>query len=229
MATAASRAGVLLMTAQTLRFDPTVLALQAALPEAGAPRHLNLTIRIPIKPRDTDHAAGYAHRGALLEIGVHLLDLVRFLTGEEVVEARCQTDHLPPTPETFATATLRTASGLFCTLEASRGAAGRTGRAEWIGSRGQLTADWYGSTLTSVLVPSSGPSAAPPEAVTTSRSISPRPTVLSALDVFRSAVHTATPPPITGEDGFRAVELAEACYRSAAAGGQPVSLPLDLR
>ena len=112
MAHAAASAGVLLMTAQTLRFDAAVLALKASLSDAGAPRHLSLTSRIPIKPRDPTHAAGYGHRGARREVGVHLLDLVRFLTGEEVTLVRCQTDHLPPTPETLATATLRTASGL---------------------------------------------------------------------------------------------------------------------
>ena len=219
MAHAAASAGVLLMTAQTLRFDAAVLALKASLSDAGAPRHLSLTSRIPIKPRDPTHAAGYGHRGALLEVGVHLLDLVRFLTGEEVTLVRCQTDHLPPTPETLATATLRTASGLPCLLEVARTAAGRTGRAEWLGARGLLTADWSDSTLTTVTTESSP----------LTRPVPPVPTVLSTLTAFLTAIRTSAPPPITGEDGFRAVELAEACYRSAAAAGQPVSLPLDLR
>ncbi len=219
MAGAAARAGVPLMTAQTLRFDAAVLALKASLSDAGAPRHLSITSRIPFKPRDPTHAAGYGHRGALLEVGVHLLDLVRFLTGEEVTLVRCQTDHSPPTPDTLATATLRTASGLPCLLEVARTAAGRTGRAEWMGTHGQLTADWSESTVTTVTTESAPPS--PP---------SPRsPTIPSTLTAFLTAIQTGTPPPITGEDGLRAVELVEACYLSAAANGQPVTLPLDLR
>ena len=101
----------------------------------------------------------------------------------------------------------------------ARTAAGRTGRAEWLGARGLLTADWSDSTLTTVTTESSP----------LTRPVPPVPTVLSTLTAFLTAIRTSAPPPITGEDGFRAVELAEACYRSAAAAGQPVSLPLDLR
>ena len=52
------------------------------------------------------------------------------------------------------------------------------------------------------------------------------PTVLTILQEFVHALRTKTPMPITGEDGCRAVEIAEACYRSAEAGGIAVTLPL---
>jgi predicted dehydrogenase len=45
---------------------------------------------------------------------------------------------------------------------------------------------------------------------------------LATLTTFLQAVRDGTPMPITGEDGCRAVEIAEACYRSAQAGGEPV-------
>jgi predicted dehydrogenase len=47
-------------------------------------------------------------------------------------------------------------------------------------------------------------------------------TVLSTLTAFLQAVNNHSPMPITGDDGCRAVEIAEACYRSAQARGARV-------
>jgi predicted dehydrogenase len=49
--------------------------------------------------------------------------------------------------------------------------------------------------------------------------VEPHATVLATLQAFIHAIHTGTPPPITGMDGCRAVEAADACYRSAELGG----------
>ena len=214
MASATARAGVPLMTAQTMRFDPTVLALSAARAEVGPLRYLSLTSRIETKQHAPDHAAGYGNRGALLEIGVHLLDLVRFLTGDEVADLRCETDTLPPTPDTLATVTLRTTRGAPCFLDIARVAAGRVARLDWIGTHGQLSADWHRGTLTCIT--DRGPVPLPP--------IPPRPTIATTLTAFLTAIQTATPPPITGEDGLRAVELVDACYSSAERDGHRVSV-----
>jgi myo-inositol 2-dehydrogenase/D-chiro-inositol 1-dehydrogenase len=43
---------------------------------------------------------------------------------------------------------------------------------------------------------------------------------------FVDAVFTGTTPPVTAEDGYKAVELVEACYRSARHNGARVQLPL---
>jgi predicted dehydrogenase len=53
----------------------------------------------------------------------------------------------------------------------------------------------------------------------------PSQTVLATLVAFLRAVEAGAPMPVTGEDGYRAVEIAEVCYRSAQAGGAPVMLP----
>ncbi len=45
--------------------------------------------------------------------------------------------------------------------------------------------------------------------------------------LFVSALLGENPPAVTAQDGYQAVELAEAVYRSARAGGQVVSLPLS--
>lgn len=212
---AATRAGVPLMTAQTLRFDEAIRILRDKRSSAGTLQHLVLTSRIETKGRSLNHAEGYGRRGALLEFGVHLLDLARYVTGEEIRSVRCLMHPQPPTqPEHLALVQLRTAGGIYCCMEVARVTAGRVGRAEWIGSDGQIQADWTNRQVRVVDGKGSDDTRSFPQSLT----------ILSTLQSFLSALTQGQSMPITGEDGCRAVELAEACYRSAADGGQPVEL-----
>jgi len=214
MVEAAREAGVPLMTGQTLRFDSTVLAMKKHRHLIGESERLILTSHIETRETGSDHADGYGGRGALLEIGVHLLDLVRFVTGEEVREVRCTMDRLPPAlPELVASAHLTTQGGTVCVLDIARVAERRIGQAEWIGARGMFEADWIHRRL-------HWRGGADEEAW----ELPPCQTVLAALTAFLRAVETRSPMPVTGEDGCRAVEIAEACYRSAQAGGAPMTV-----
>lgn len=209
MVQSAHAAGVPLMTAQTLRFDPAVLALKEALATAGRRRYLVLTNRIEPRPELRKNPTDCAGRGALLEIGIHLLDLIRFLTGEEVAEVRCDLNGSSPgTPESRAWVSLRTAGGLPCILDVSRVGAGRMSRAEWIGERAQIIADWSRHRLCRI---SSG-------YAIEEWTVPDCPTVLATLQAFLDAIEYGRPMPITGRDGQKAVEIADACYESAASG-----------
>ncbi len=214
MVVLAREAGVPLMTAQTLRFDHTIQRMKTLRRRIGRSERLDLISRIELKATAPDHADGYGKRGALLEIGVHMLDLVRFLTGEEVSIARCTMDVLPSAaPETSASVDLTTGGGTACRIEIARVAVGRVGRAIWSGSQGRLEADWGQRRLH-----------CSDETGTSDCDLPPAQTVLATLTAFLQAVKDGTPMPVTGEDGFRAVEIAEACYRSAQAGGAHVVL-----
>lgn len=216
MAIFARDAGVPLMTAQTLRFDSTIHELQRRQPRIGRSERLVLISKIETKAHAPDHADGYGKRGAVLEIGVHMLDLLRFLTGEEVRAVQCRMDPIPPTaPDTTASVQLTTQSGMLCEVEIARVPEGRVGRLEWIGSRGRLEADWIQRQVRCL-----------DESGAECVSLAPSQTVLATLLAFVQAVRTGTPMPITGDDGWRAVELAEACYQSAQRHGAPVTLPL---
>lgn len=215
MVSEAARAGVPLMTGQTLRFDATIHAMKERRHLIGQSEALHLTSHIETKASGPGHAEGYGKRGALLEVGVHMLDLVRCLTGDEVQEVRCTMDRIPPgAPETVVSAHLTTREGTRCAIDVARVPEGRIGRAEWIGSGGRLEADWTHRRLRWTAGVRGEEWELPPSQ-----------TVLETLSAFLEAVERHAPMPITGEDGCRAVEIAEACYRSAEAGGRPVSLP----
>jgi predicted dehydrogenase len=178
----------------------------------GRSQQLLLTSHIETKGRGPDHAEGYGKRGALLEFGVHLLDLVWFMTGEEVHEVRCTMNQLPPAaPETAVSARLTTEGGTICTIDVARVSEGRIGRVDWIGSQGTLEADWTQRRLRWTGDTSREEWEFPPSQ-----------TVLCTVTAFLQALAQGAPMPITGEDGCRAVEIAEACYRSARADGAPV-------
>lgn len=215
MVAAAEAAGLLLMTAQTMRFDSTILLLKAHLPEIGRLRYATFTSRIETKANAQVSPLMTGQRGALLEIGVHLLDLVPFLTGEEVVAVRCELDQLPTVaPDTMAIVQAQTTSGIRCVLDVARVGAGRVARTEWVGTQGQIAADWFHHRVTGVIGDTG-----PVEWV-----VQPQQTILATLRAFVHAINTNSPPPITGRDGCRAVEVADACYRSAEEGGASVSV-----
>lgn len=215
MVTAAEETGTLLMTAQTLRFDSAILLLKDHLPEIGRLRYATFTSRIETNTNAQVLSPIPGQRGALLEFGVHLLDLMPFLAGEEVVAVRCELDQLPAVaPDTMAIVQAQTTSGIQCLLDIARVVAGRVARTEWVGNQGQIAADWFHHRVTCVIGDTG-----PLEWV-----VQPQQTILATLRAFAHAIETNTLPPITGRDGCRAVEVADACYRSAELGGASVSV-----
>ncbi|WP_455388110.1 Gfo/Idh/MocA family protein [Petrachloros mirabilis] len=215
MVDAAAEAGVLLMTAQTMRFDPAILLLKKQLEYIGRLQSATLVSHIETKPNLLTDAAQPVALGALLELGVHLLDLVRFLTGDEIIKVRCTMTPPPSTaPETKVTVQLRTSRDVTCVLDIARVESERVGRAEWTGAVGTVTADWIHRTITRTMG----------QGTSEQWTVEPSPTVLATLKAFVRAIHTGTTPPITGVDGCRAVEAADACYRSAKLGGVWVDL-----
>jgi predicted dehydrogenase len=216
MVSLAREASVPLMTAQTLRFDNTIQEMKRLQHRIGQSERLDLISQIETKMTAPDHADGYGKRGALLEIGVHMLDLVRFLTGEEAQEVRCTMNVVPSAaPEISASVDLVTGGATACRIEIARVPVGRVGRAVWSGSQGRLEADWGQGRLR-----------CSDETGTQNLDLPPAQTVLATLTAFLQAVRNNSPMPITGEDGYRAVEIAEACYRSAQQGGTAVILPV---
>ena len=202
----AAQANVPLMTAQTLRYDATIVKLKEWGQEIGQWQYLSLTSRLEQRPHSPEEMNAWNRRGAILEIGIHLLDLVRFLTGEEVREVYCE---IPESdlgaPENQAWGRLTTLSGIPCLLDISRVSNSRMTRVELIGQTGQLRVNWTTGFVT--LLKQRNP--------LKKHQLPPTPTIQYVLNDFIYALKTGTPMPITGEDGLRAVEIAEACYESA--------------
>jgi len=194
-----------LMTAQTLRLDPLIGQMKQSGGEVGAWKYLVLTQRLESRPLEKPRTHSL-YKGALLHIGVHLIDLVRYLTDQEIHKVRCELDQTSSQePEGRALISVVTQMGLSCLLDISRVSPTRVTRAEIIGDRGQLIGDWTKREL-SLLTPDHTPKI---------ESLPPAQTIPLVISGFVRALQENTPMPITGTDGLRAVEIVDACYESA--------------
>ena len=210
----AAQANVPIMTAHTLRYDATITKLKECSQAIGEWQYLSLTARLERRSHSPEEIYAWNGRGALLEIGIHLLDIVRYLTEEEIREVHCEIPQADPVgPEEQAWGRLTTQSGIPCLLDISRVSHSRITHVELIGETGQLHASWSTGNL------SLQRQRNPPEEQT----LPPTPTIRYVLQDFFHALRTGKPMPITGKDGLRAVEIAEACYESAATK-HPVTL-----
>ena len=206
---AATDANIQVMTAQTLRFNSAIVSLKQSIPEVGARCYVSLTSRMEPNPVP-QHASAFAGRGVLLEIGIHLLDLVRFLTEErdqsKFAARWILSRHRRRKPVCLhgsgcaMTAALRwTFLGLVRPRRTRR-----MDRRTWtIG--GRLASSRL--SCVSAIVP------------LRAWTVDPCPTIVSTLSSFARIVREGSRAPISGLDGQRAVEIAEACYQSAQENG----------
>ncbi len=209
MVVAARAAGVPLMTAQTLRFTPVLRRLREQVAMIGPVEFFSLCMRAERPPHAWLDQKDKAGGGVVLEIGIHHFDLLRYLTGQEAVEVRAETARRHTKQvEDLAQVRFTLASGAACFVELSRVSGGRLCRAEAIGEKGQLIADVGTSTLTRI----------EGWKVVGVESVPDRPTIEIVLETFARSLQDKTPMAVSGEDGLRAVVMAEAAYRSAALG-----------
>ena len=208
MAALAEKTGIPLMVGHTLRFDPLVLRLKELAQELGPLRLLAVNQRF--EPTDRVWIDRPGPGGALLNTAVHGFDLMRFLTGSEPasVDALVETVVTARTEDEVVALVRLVPGPILATLDNARTTAGRSGRIEIVGERGQLVGDHVHRGLFRVrgrdqeslgLVPAI-------------------PTVAAALSAFVDAVLDGTPVPCTAEDGLQAVRMAEAARRSAQTG-----------
>lgn len=203
-------AGLPCLMAQTLRFSPVVRMIRDLLPRIG-PVH-QMVLGQSFEPSrldwlDDDAVSG---GGIILHTGVHLFDLVRHLGGEatwaQSATARVATHR---TEDGFvATVGVRGGDGeILASLSASRATRSRYGEIRLLGAHGQIVADHALHRIEVVV----------DREVVLSERVQDVPTVREVLREF-SAVAVGAAPSVQIHDGAAAVEIADACYRSASTG-----------
>ncbi len=203
------------MTAHTLRYEPAIIRLRQVGTTLGNWERISCTMQLPLTSPASFKPHPPTTPGVVLELGIHLLDLVHWLTQDSIrlVTADCSSSS-PNTPETQATIQLKTQEGITCDVEISRTSGERITRAEIIGTEGKAAADWTAGTV-HLFSEGKGDTTYP---------CLPRPTLSALLKDFCGALHSEEDMPITGEDGLRALELADACTQSAKTR-RPIYLP----
>ena len=218
-------AGTPLMVGFNRRFDPSFAALRRRLHggEIGAAELLTITSRDPSPP-----PASYAAQsgGLFRDMMIHDLDMARFLLNEDPVEVYAAGSALVDPAigaagdVDTAAVVLRTAGGCLCQISNSRRATyGYDQRVEVHGALGLLRA----GNRTQTTVESAGTGGFTTDPALPFFLQRYADAYRAELDAFIAAVLDGAPVSPNGEDGLRALELADAATQSMRTG-QPVRL-----
>jgi myo-inositol 2-dehydrogenase/D-chiro-inositol 1-dehydrogenase len=217
---AVRRAGVVLMVGFNRRFDPHFATLKRRM-DAGEIGSLELLTIISRDPAPPPPAYVASSGGLFRDMMIHDLDMARYLLDEEPVElhaaASCLVDQSIAVAGDVDTAvvTLRTAGGKLCQISNSRRASyGYDQRIEAHGSRGLLRAGNVTAT-TVELATGAGFVSDPVLPFFLERYAA---AYRAELDTFVTSVASGKPPKPDGEDGLRALLLADAATESATTG-----------
>lgn len=216
----ARRAAIPLMVGFNRRFDPSFAMLKQRL-DAGEIGALELLTIISKDPAPPPPAYVAQSGGIFRDMMIHDLDMARFLLGEEVVQVQASASVLvdPAIGEAgdFDTAAvmLRTARGKICQISNSRRATfGYDQRIEAHGAGGMLRAG--NMTATAVEKADAGGFTTEPALPFFLQRYAAA--YRAELDAFVAALQAGAMPAPGGEDGLRALELADAATQSARTG-----------
>lgn len=211
---AVRRARIPVMVAQTLRFNGVVEAVRAAKECIGRIHAVRISQRFePSRPGWIDDP-GVSGGGVMLHTGVHSFDMLRYLTGLDVVSVQCESARVGTmhTEDNFVANVRMEDPMLLASIAGSRAAGGRNGPIELAGSEGQIVAD---HVLNFAMVVRGGD---------VERLTLPEPvqTVRATISAFVQALSTGGKMPIPLYDGLAAVAVVDACYESIRTGGRVV-------
>jgi predicted dehydrogenase len=208
------------LMAQTLRWNAVVRAVRDQLSHLGSLRALSVNQRFEPSPLLWLDDPALSGGGIILHTGVHSFDLVRFLTGREVVEVWCRSARIDTrrTEDNFVAVLHLEDSDALVTVGGSRSTGGRSGLIDVAGSEGQVVGDHALGFAYTVRGQARRPLPVG----------EPLPTVREALRSFAALLRRGERPPVEIEDGARAVLVADACRRAAEAGDTVAVDRLDL-
>ena len=144
--------------------------------------------------------------GCLIDLGVHVIDLVRYVTGDDIVSVSAEINGHAGDVETEAQLVVRLGRGAIGTVHASWSSrSGPDHQLTLIGTDGTLHLDGR-TPLTRFALDGERERVELPSASG------------SPLDEFLAAVRGERAPSVTAADGRAAIAVVEAAYRSAATG-----------
>jgi len=228
MLDACRQAGVILMTAFPMRFSVPILEMKSLLESGGLGKVYGFNTtnqgQMPIAHRRWFVDKTLAGGGAVMDHTVHLADILRWVLKSEVVEVFAQTNRILHADtvdvETGGLLMLTFADGTFASIDSSWSKplnyptwGGLT--VEIISERGIVTVDAFSQNLDVYNQKQNSHTWAYWGSDANQAMVAE----------FIAAIRDRRAPEVTGEDGYKALEIALAAYQSAATG-KPVKLPL---
>lgn len=216
MIAACKEAGVILMPAFMLRFNPAHIEIKNLLESGGIGQVITLKAQFgfwyPPGPGIWRQVRRLAGGGALADVGSHAIDLLRFFAGEVVsVAAHTPTLTFDYDVDDVSTLLLRFASGAIGFVDAYFNAKRLENRLEIVGTEGTIIAETLsGSTRTQFRVLR--------RHRTDHYHLPQASHYVAEIEHFAECVATGTQPIVTGEDGLKCQQIIEAAFKSHETG-----------
>ncbi|MCS7207401.1 MAG: Gfo/Idh/MocA family oxidoreductase [Dehalococcoidia bacterium] len=159
---------------------------------------------------DPDLAGG----GAVMGMGVHIMDLLRFVSGQEIIQVTAMTDGQSEAKplEDLAIALLALSGGAYATLVCSRRIPDSLNNLVVYGVNGRaVSINTLGTTLTGRLEVET-------QQVQTTIAYTAGDMYQAEVEAFQKAILEGGDPPATGMDGLRVCQITEALFRSQREG-----------
>ena len=223
MVAAARETGVTLMVAHNLRFVPIYQAVQKAMAQG--------TIGAPFSARGIFMHAGpdefwgatsswfwqeqEAGGGSLLDMGIHMIDLLRWIIGRPVLEVTSMTSRVsrPTFADDNAMLVMRMEGDVLASVQASWSA--RPFPDRQIAIHGELGHIAMGRSAEEPLVINLKDGAGSRKVIPEVLAASP---IGDPFAAFVRSIQGGVEPPVTGEDGRASLAIALAAYESARTG-----------
>ena len=207
--TVMSAASVPLTVGQTLRYNPVIRSLKSRMPEMGTLYSFSANQRLEPSSLSWHDERETAGAGVLIHTAIHVFDALRFITGLKVkrvmaVSKRIHNRNL----EDLVTVSVEMENGVVGTLDVSKVGHARSGRYEFVCADGQL----HGEQIHSFVDVVRGGSRQRIEEP------APANTILPLLQDWLGFLDGSKQNPISGEDGLYAVQVCDACLKSAQEG-----------
>lgn len=198
------------MVAQTLRFNAALVAARDALPRIGAVHRLRIAQRLPPNDIAWQRDRALAGGGSVVLTGVHGFDLLRWLTGRtpDVVHCRCEEIAPHPFECLFDARFSFDDRPLLASCEVAKFSTSRSALLELVGADGQLWVDYQQGRVLHLAG----------RDVETLAEPGNTPTLPAALEAFCRWRRGESPCPVPLAEGIETLRMADACYRSDAAG-----------
>jgi UDP-N-acetylglucosamine 3-dehydrogenase len=205
----ASKKGIPLMVGHIERFNPAVIRLKELMFELGTPTLATATRAgpLPTKVRDV---------GAIVDLGVHDLDVLRYILGSEVQRLFCECGSVIHSDRTdYAKILMWFANGLVASMDVNWLTPVKIRRLTIQGPKAMIEVDYIRQELydyeisysreytnwSDVLIGMM-------EGEMRKIPVKKEEPLKNELRAFVDSVSEGKTPPVTGEDGIRAVELA---------------------
>lgn len=216
---ASREAGISLMVGHIERFNPAIMQLRARLSDGEAGRVFQIDARrqgpFPARPIDV---------GVVVDLAVHDLDVIRYVTGNEVTRVFAETERrIHSHNEDLLTGLLRLEDGAIATLSINWLTPRKIRELEVMGEQGMfrvnyLTQDLFFFENGFAMNGNGWDSMKVFRGVSEGRmiryAVTKREPLRIEQECFLAAVGGKIPPPVTGEDALEALRLAHAMVRS---------------